>query len=179
MLIVLSAEWFDNATIQVGSCDRTRSCCRVLATEPTDNEPVLEPARFASSSRVRPVATAICETIRRESAALQRDAVIPRALRKRAKACQSRVSVAECGMDGAAPSAQMPAVRYDLRSYLQGVRDAYAGKPNRAESVADKLAYASGRVEGEAARLQGQSLEQLLEKARLPRLANNGGKQVP
>lgn len=60
-----------------------------------------------------------------------------------------------------------PAVTYDLRSYLQGVRDAYAAKPSRI-GIADQLAYASGRVEGEAARLQGQPLEPILARAGLP-----------
>lgn len=66
------------------------------------------------------------------------------------------------------PGMPSPAITYDTKSYLQGIRDAYAGRPARPDQR-DPLAYSSGRVEGEAARLQGQSLEAVLEKARLPR----------
>ena len=62
-----------------------------------------------------------------------------------------------------------PAFTLDTRSYLQGVRDAYANRPPR-DDQADPLAYSSGRVEGEAARLQGRPLADLLERSRLPRL---------
>ena len=73
--------------------------------------------------------------------------------------------------DLAAPVAgnPSPAIAQDTRSYLQGIRDAYAGRPAR-DDQADPLAYSSGRVEGEAARLQGRPLADLLERERLPRL---------
>lgn len=64
-----------------------------------------------------------------------------------------------------------PAISYDTRCYLQGVRDAYAERSARQDQP-DLLAYASGRVEGEAARLRGEPLEKLLERSRLPHLAS-------
>lgn len=66
-----------------------------------------------------------------------------------------------------------PAINYDTRSYLQGLRDAHAGRSVRQEQP-DSLSYASGRVEGEAARLRGEPLEALLERSRLPRLVSFG-----
>lgn len=69
-----------------------------------------------------------------------------------------------------------PAIRYDTRSYLQGLRDAYAARCARQDQP-DPLAYASGRVEGEAARLRGEPLEALLERSRLPRLISFGRRQ--
>ena len=71
----------------------------------------------------------------------------------------------------AMPVAKMPppAFTLDTRSYLQGIRDAYANRSPR-DDQADPLAYSSGRVEGEAARLQGRPLADLLQRSRLPRL---------
>lgn len=71
-----------------------------------------------------------------------------------------------------------PAIALDARSWLQGLRDAYAGRASQAPAR-DPLAYASGRVEGEAARLNGQPLAELLAKAKLPRSVATAGVTKP
>ena len=59
----------------------------------------------------------------------------------------------------------------DPHAWLEGVRDAYTGLPSRpVATVGDDLAYASGRVEGEALRLKhSQEYEQLLFSGRRTR----------
>jgi len=59
------------------------------------------------------------------------------------------------------------AVEQDRLSWAQGARDAFHGKPPR-ERVTDPLAYAAGRVEGEAWRSQGRDLRVELCRNRLP-----------
>lgn len=58
-------------------------------------------------------------------------------------------------------------VSLERRSWRQGAIDAFNGTPPR-DDVADPLAYASGRVEGEAWREQGHDLDAMLRKNRLP-----------
>ena len=60
-----------------------------------------------------------------------------------------------------------PAISYDIRSYLQGARDAYDARPARQDQP-NPLAYASGRVEGEAERLRGEQFEVLAPEAAAP-----------
>lgn len=59
------------------------------------------------------------------------------------------------------------AVTQDRRSWSQGARDAFHGRPQR-EGVADPLAYAAGRVEGAAWREQGRDLAGELRRAGMP-----------
>ena len=53
------------------------------------------------------------------------------------------------------------------RSWRQGAVDAFNGLPPR-DGQSDPLAYASGRVEGEAWREQGRDLDAMLRANRLP-----------
>ena len=59
----------------------------------------------------------------------------------------------------------------DPQAWIEGVRDAYTGLPSRPDApVGSDLAYASGRVEGEALRLKHrQEYEQLLFSGRQTR----------
>ena len=59
----------------------------------------------------------------------------------------------------------------DPQAWIEGVRDAYTGLPSRpVTSVGSDLAYASGRVEGEALRQKHrQEYEQLLFSGRQTR----------
>lgn len=50
---------------------------------------------------------------------------------------------------------------------MQGAMDAFNGRAAR-KTVADPLAYSSGRIEGEAWRAQGLDLGDMLRKNRLP-----------
>jgi len=66
-----------------------------------------------------------------------------------------------------------PEVTLERRSWMLGAVDAFNGNPHRA-GVADTLAYASGRVEGQAWREQGLDLAEMLRKNRLPYPAAQG-----
>ena len=59
----------------------------------------------------------------------------------------------------------------DSHAWTEGVRDAYTGLPSRPDApVGSDLAYAAGRVEGEALRLKHrQEYEQLLFSGRRTR----------
>lgn len=61
----------------------------------------------------------------------------------------------------------------ERRSWRQGAVDAFKGEPPRAD-VVDPLAYASGRVEGQAWREQGRDLDKMLRLNRLPTLVREG-----
>lgn len=61
----------------------------------------------------------------------------------------------------------LPAVTLQRRSWMLGAVDAFNGRPAQV-GVEDALAYASGRVEGEAWREQGLDLADMLRKNRLP-----------
>lgn len=58
-------------------------------------------------------------------------------------------------------------VSIDARWWALGVVDAFHGRPIQS-GVADQLSYTSGRVEGEAARQQGTSIDAVFERCRLP-----------
>lgn len=60
-----------------------------------------------------------------------------------------------------------PHITQERRSWMQGATDAFNGRTAR-EGAADPLAYASGRIEGEAWREQGRDLAEMLRKNRLP-----------
>ncbi len=62
-------------------------------------------------------------------------------------------------------------VSQDRRCWALGAADAFRGLPARQE-IADPLAYAAGRVEGEAWRNQGRDLADELRRARLPYLVD-------
>jgi hypothetical protein len=57
----------------------------------------------------------------------------------------------------------------DAHSWALGAMDSFHGRPIR-EGVNDPLAYASGRVEGEAWRLLSLDLGEQLKKNKLPYL---------
>lgn len=59
----------------------------------------------------------------------------------------------------------------DPQAWIEGVRDAYTGRPTRPDAQADdRHSYASGRIEGEALRQQHQQeYEQLLFSGRQTR----------
>ncbi len=60
-----------------------------------------------------------------------------------------------------------PFVQIDPRWWSLGVVDGYNGtKPQNA--VTDQFSYFSGRVEGQAAKEQGRTVDQVLEKYRVP-----------
>ena len=60
-----------------------------------------------------------------------------------------------------------PFVTIDPRWWSLGVVDAFNGRKPQ-PGVADQFSYTSGRVEGEAARLQGKTVDSVLEKYRVP-----------
>lgn len=60
-----------------------------------------------------------------------------------------------------------PFVSIDPRWWSLGVVDAFQGRAQR-PGVVDGFSYSSGRVEGEAARLQGVPVDAVLEKHRVP-----------
>lgn len=60
-----------------------------------------------------------------------------------------------------------PAVSIAAYWWALGVVDGFNRRPVRA-GLPDELSYYSGRVEGEAARLQGSSIDAALTSARLP-----------
>ena len=64
-----------------------------------------------------------------------------------------------------------PTLQLDPQAWIEGVRDAYTGRPSRpVASVGSDLSYASGRVEGEALRQKHrQEYEQLLFSGRQTR----------
>ena len=64
-----------------------------------------------------------------------------------------------------------PTRQIDPQAWIEGVRDASTGRPSRpVASVGNDLAYATGRVEGEALRLKHrQEYEQLLFRGRRTR----------
>jgi hypothetical protein len=66
---------------------------------------------------------------------------------------------------------ELPTLQIDPQAWIEGFRDAYTGLPSRpVASVGNDLAYASGRVEGEALRLKHrQEYEQLLFSGRRTR----------
>ena len=66
---------------------------------------------------------------------------------------------------------ELATLQIDPQAWIEGVRDAYTGLPSRpVASVGNDLAYASGRVEGEALRLRHrQEYEQLLFSGRQTR----------
>ena len=64
-------------------------------------------------------------------------------------------------------------IEQDRRSWMLGAVDAFNGNPQR-QDVGDALAYASGRVEGQAWREQGLSLPEMLRKNRLPYIVGSG-----
>ena len=65
------------------------------------------------------------------------------------------------------PPAQ-PVLTLDRRCWMLGAVDAYNGNPQREAGVSDTLAYASGRIEGQAWKEQGLNLADQLRKNRLP-----------
>ena len=69
----------------------------------------------------------------------------------------------------------------DPQAWTEGVRGAYTGLPSRpVASVGYDLAYASGRVEGEALRLRhSQEYEQLLFSGRRTRELPQAGPFAP
>lgn len=60
-----------------------------------------------------------------------------------------------------------PFVTIDPRWWALGVVDAFQGRAQR-PGVVDGFSYSSGRVEGEAARLQGGSVDAVLAKYKVP-----------
>lgn len=62
---------------------------------------------------------------------------------------------------------RQPFARIDPRWWSLGVVDAFNQRKAQ-PGVADQFSYTSGRVEGEAARLQGKSVDAVLEKYRAP-----------
>jgi len=72
---------------------------------------------------------------------------------------------------------ELPTLQIDPQAWIEGVRDAYTGRPSRpVVSVGSDVAYASGRVEGEALRLKHrQEYEQLLLSGRQTRALPHGG----
>jgi hypothetical protein len=65
----------------------------------------------------------------------------------------------------------------DPQAWIEGVRDAYTGLPSRPDApVGSELAYACGRVEGEALRQKHrQEYEQLLFSGRQTRTLPQAG----
>lgn len=60
-----------------------------------------------------------------------------------------------------------PFVQIDPRWWSLGVVDGFNGtKPQH--GVADQFSYTSGRVEGQAAKEQGRTVDQVLEKYKVP-----------
>jgi hypothetical protein len=60
-----------------------------------------------------------------------------------------------------------PFVKIDPRWWSQGVVDGFNGTGSQ-RGVPDQFSYASGRVEGEAAKEQGRTIDQVLEKYNVP-----------
>lgn len=69
-------------------------------------------------------------------------------------------------MDKSTPNA-LRTVSLQRRSWLLGAVDAFNGRQAQT-AVEDPLAYASGRVEGQAWREQGLDLADMLKENRLP-----------
>jgi hypothetical protein len=65
------------------------------------------------------------------------------------------------------PNTPPPILTMQRRSWMLGAVDAFHERAARAE-IDDALAYASGRVEGQAWREQGLDLADMLTKNRLP-----------
>lgn len=68
---------------------------------------------------------------------------------------------------GSAMLEDTPRIAQERRSWMQGATDAFHGRAAR-EDAGDPLAYASGRIEGEAWRKEGRDLAEMLRKNRLP-----------
>jgi hypothetical protein len=66
-------------------------------------------------------------------------------------------------------SDQKAILTQDVHSWALGAMDSFHNRPSR-EGVNDPLAYASGRVEGEAWRLLSLDLGEQLKKNKLPYL---------
>lgn len=60
-----------------------------------------------------------------------------------------------------------PFVRIDPRWWSLGVVDGFNARPPQG-GVSDQFSYFSGRVEGEAAREQGRSVDEVLAKYKIP-----------
>jgi len=65
------------------------------------------------------------------------------------------------------PTADTLPLTQERRSWMLGAMDAFNGRPAQV-GIADALAYASGRVEGDAWRTQGLDLADMLRLNRLP-----------
>jgi hypothetical protein len=65
------------------------------------------------------------------------------------------------------PKPRKPYPTIDARWWSLGVVDAFNARPAQ-PGVADQFSYYSGRVEGEAAREQGQPVDAVLKKYRVP-----------
>lgn len=65
------------------------------------------------------------------------------------------------------PKRSKPFVTIDPRWWSLGVVDAFNQRKPQ-PGVTDQFSYTSGRVEGEAARLQGKTVDSVLEKYRVP-----------
>ncbi len=63
-----------------------------------------------------------------------------------------------------------PMIEQDKSSWMAGVRAGYNDKASNTGSVADKLAYASGIVEGKAAKESGEALNDFWQRNRLSTL---------
>jgi hypothetical protein len=62
---------------------------------------------------------------------------------------------------------EKPFLRQDVHSWALGAMDSFHMRPNR-DAVKDPLAYASGRVEGEAWRTLNLDLAEQLRKNNIP-----------
>jgi hypothetical protein len=60
-----------------------------------------------------------------------------------------------------------PFVQIDPRWWSLGVVDGFKARPPQG-GVSDQFSYFSGRVEGEAAREQGRSVDEVLAKYKIP-----------
>lgn len=65
------------------------------------------------------------------------------------------------------PKPSKPFVQIDPRWWSLGVVDAFNGRQPQG-AVVDQFSYFSGRVEGEAAREQGRSVDDVLAKYKVP-----------
>ena len=65
------------------------------------------------------------------------------------------------------PKPSKPFVQIDPRWWSLGVVDAFKGRQPQG-AVVDQFSYFSGRVEGEAAREQGRSVDDVLAKYKVP-----------
>jgi hypothetical protein len=70
-------------------------------------------------------------------------------------------------MNQDAPKPRKPLVEIDARWWALGVVDGFNKRPSQF-GVRDQFSYSSGRVEGEAAREQGRTVDEVLEKYRSP-----------